>query len=46
MQLFYRLGLWETVLKENRLYVAWHRIIEPIKIAKIRAQLEGEQRGF
>ena len=34
MQLFYRLNLWETILKENRLHNAWHRILKPIRNAE------------
>ena len=46
MQVFYRLGLWQTVLKENRLHNAWHRMIQPIRLAEIRAQHYGAKRGF
>jgi uncharacterized membrane protein YagU involved in acid resistance len=39
MQMFHRLKLWETVLAEKRLHVAWERIITPMNYASLRRWL-------
>lgn len=38
--IWHRLGLWETLLKEQRLHEAWHRLINPMKVAHIKRKLE------
>lgn len=36
MQMMYRLGLWEMVLKENQLHTAWHRMVNPMRTEHLR----------
>lgn len=36
MQMLYRLGLWETILEENRLHNAWQKHVAPMHDAQWR----------
>lgn len=36
MQICHRLGLWETVLKEKRLHMAWQKLTEPMRVENLR----------
>lgn len=43
MQTLYLLGLWKTILAENRLHVAWHKLVQSMKWAHLKRKYEVEQ---